>query len=1122
MKRRWSGLWWLLLLVPVVFGLSRLRINTEVLDLLPPDQPAVQGLKIYQQHFANARELIITLRAADAGNAESLAEALAARLRKETNLVAAVSWQPPWMENPAQAAEIVSYLWFNQPPAIFGELTNRLSAGRLHSGLTETREVLATSLSPMDIAVRSFDPYDLMNVPALKNFSGASAEQGQRMFASSDGALRVLYVAARPDLTTYTASSAWLQSLQKIVAETRANQGGWAGVVVRYTGRPAFVEETARGMQHDLSGSVTGTALIIAMLFWLVHRRWLPMLWLLTLLAVILIATVALGSLILGTISVISLGFAAVLLGLAVDYAVVHYQEALSHPQLSISEIRRAISPSILWAAITTISAFLVLNFGGLPGLAQLGTLVAIGVALAALVMVLVYLPPLFPARWKAGKNQPRQPWLSYLIPPRQTAFVADNQAAPSSNRPAIIVTFVLAAGACCALSFHLPPLDRSANALKPQHSEAEAALEEMTAAIDIPQDPLWVIISGQNEQEVYATLTQAEGVLRQAVSNRVIGGYLLPTVMWPRVEYQQANRAAAAALAVRGPMLRTAAVQEGFETNALFLTDGLLQTWERAGRSQDVFWPTNDMSQWLLKRFVAHSGHEWFVMGLVYPASPAVPASALAGLSSQLAGKKVLLSSWGLLGQVTLERVRNRMWLVVTPMIALVLGSLWLAFRRPTEVLLGLGVLLLSSLCLLVTMSLAGWSWNLLNLMAVPLILGTGVDYGIFMQLALRRHGGDAGAVRRSIGRALLLCGGTAIAGFGSLAWSGNAGMASLGKVCAVGIAANVLIAVALLPAWWSCLHRNQRLGVPRKPASPSIFYSATVWRLALGIVRIMPDVVLKQLCLFVAEIYYFFCFRRREVIIQNLLPVMHYDRRAAEKAAHRLFRQFAVKMKDLWRYEGGIGVNTWLTRDSDWAVYEKARQRGRGVLLITPHLGNWEIGGPLLVQRGGKLITITQAEPGRGFTEIRRQARARWGIETVVVGDEGFAFVEIIKQLQDGATVALLIDRPPSVKSVTVTLFGRPFQASLAAAELARATGCALVGVTITRANQEYEARLLAEFEYDRQALGNREERSQLTQKIMRAFEPEIQQHADQWFHFASIWPESSAEDSSIRSTL
>jgi predicted RND superfamily exporter protein len=142
---------------------------------------------------------------------------------------------------------------------------------------------------------------------------------------------------------------------------------------------------------------------------------------------------------------------------------------------------------------------------------------------------------------------------------------------------------------------------------------------------------------------------------------------------------------------------------------------------------------------------------------------------------------------------------------------VALVLLSLWFAFRRATEILLGLAVLGLGGLCLLAIMVLAGWSWNLMNLMALPLMLGTGVDYTIFIQLALRRHGGDLVAVRRSVGRALMLCGATAVAGFGSLAFSSNLGMASLGRVCAVGIGANMLISVFLLPAWWRLFRKNR-----------------------------------------------------------------------------------------------------------------------------------------------------------------------------------------------------------------------------------------------------------------------------------------------------------------------
>ena len=830
--KRW---WWALLTVAVVVGLCRLRFDVDILNLLPPDEPTVQGLKLYQKHFTNARELVVTLRAPETERAERLAGALSARLRQQTNLVASVSWQPPWMEEPGQMAELLACLWLNQAPESFGELTNRLAPDRLKSVLTQTKEMLTTSMSPMDMARRAFDPFDLLDMPGLTNLSSSSLQQGQQMFSSSGGNFRLLFVQASMDLASYRACATWLKAIHAVVDDLRAEQPKeeWEGVVIRYTGRPVFVTEIASSMQRDMCGSVVGTSVIIAILFWLTHRRWLPMLWLLTLLALILVATLALGGLILGTISVVSMGFAAVLLGLAVDYAVVHYQEALAHPQLSVPEIRRAIAPSILWAAITTMTAFLVLNLGGLPGLGQLGSLVAIGVGLAALVMVMIYLPPLFPGRRKPPPDHTPPAWWTYFIPP-QTAAATGSRAgvspAPDSDasrpgdrrhpspapapRAALALTALVLVATCVVLCFHRPGLDRTGDALRPQHGEAETALEEMTSEMGLPPEPLWVIISGHQEPDVFRRLTAAEGLLNSAVSNHVISAFLLPSAMWPRAEYQAANRLTAASLARLGPTLREAALGEGFTTNALILTEELVRTWARAGASTDVVWPTNQVSQFLFKRFVARTPDDWLVMGLIYPATNKVETASLAELSTRLSENHALLSSWELLGATTLNRVRAKLWQVVTPMVVLVLASLWFAFRRATEILLGVAVLLLSGLFLLATMAVTGWSWNLLNLMALPLMLGTGVDYSIFIQLALRRHGGNLHLVRRSIGRALLLCGGTAMAGFGSLALSSNPGMASLGKVCAVGIGANMLISVFLLPAWWAAL--DPRAGKP------------------------------------------------------------------------------------------------------------------------------------------------------------------------------------------------------------------------------------------------------------------------------------------------------------------
>src|SRR2546421_10442893 len=124
---RFSRAWlWLLLLVPMGIGVARLRFDVEILNLLPKKLAAAQGLKVYQQYFSNARELIVTVEAGTAEQTEAAARSLAQLLRGQSNLVSSATWQPPWLENPGQAAELIAYLWVNQPPQLFGQLTNRL------------------------------------------------------------------------------------------------------------------------------------------------------------------------------------------------------------------------------------------------------------------------------------------------------------------------------------------------------------------------------------------------------------------------------------------------------------------------------------------------------------------------------------------------------------------------------------------------------------------------------------------------------------------------------------------------------------------------------------------------------------------------------------------------------------------------------------------------------------------------------------------------------------------------------------------------------------------------------------------------------------------------------------
>jgi lauroyl/myristoyl acyltransferase len=270
----------------------------------------------------------------------------------------------------------------------------------------------------------------------------------------------------------------------------------------------------------------------------------------------------------------------------------------------------------------------------------------------------------------------------------------------------------------------------------------------------------------------------------------------------------------------------------------------------------------------------------------------------------------------------------------------------------------------------------------------------------------------------------------------------------------------------------------------------------------------RVLPVGTLRRIAMVLTRGYFAVNGERHSIVVNNLLPPLQNDVAAAQVCARKLFNNFAVKLADLWRYEAGKWGEGFVLQEEQWARLLAAKKNGRGLLLVTPHIGNWEFGAPMLTRKGIDLQVITQAEPQGSLTELRRESRARWGIKTLVVGQNPFAFVEVIRRLEDGATVALLVDRPPISSSVPVKLFGRKYRASIAAAELARASGCAILPVCLPLGAEGYSVKILPEIAFDRAALGNREARANLTQEMMKVFEPVIREHLDQWYHFVPVW--------------
>jgi KDO2-lipid IV(A) lauroyltransferase len=245
---------------------------------------------------------------------------------------------------------------------------------------------------------------------------------------------------------------------------------------------------------------------------------------------------------------------------------------------------------------------------------------------------------------------------------------------------------------------------------------------------------------------------------------------------------------------------------------------------------------------------------------------------------------------------------------------------------------------------------------------------------------------------------------------------------------------------------------------------------------------------------------------------ILDNLAVITQLSGASLERLALRNRAQFGCMLADYFycTSDQGRWAKRLLGEWGGWDHIEAARAGGRGVILVTGHLGHWELGGALLAQRGVPITIVTLEEPSNGLTRWRDEYRRRLGIKTVTVGQgREFAFLELIKVLERGECVAMLVDRPYFGSGSPVNFFGREVEFSSAPALLWQHTGAAVLPVFVVR-HRRSRYLSFAEPPLEMQAAPDKRTALRLnTQKIASVFESIIRRYPDQWFNYVPAFP-------------
>lgn len=104
---------------------------------------------------------------------------------------------------------------------------------------------------------------------------------------------------------------------------------------------------------------------------------------------------------------------------------------------------------------------------------------------------------------------------------------------------------------------------------------------------------------------------------------------------------------------------------------------------------------------------------------------------------------------------------------------------------------------------------------------------------------------------------------------------------------------------------------------------------------------------------------------------------------------------------------------------------AFREAAESGRGVVMLTGHLGNWEVGGASIAARGVPLDVVGKGMSNRPFQADLFATRARLGMRVIEMGE---AAKEVPRSLGAGRVVALLGDQRAHRGGVLVPFFGRP----------------------------------------------------------------------------------------------
>ncbi len=261
------------------------------------------------------------------------------------------------------------------------------------------------------------------------------------------------------------------------------------------------------------------------------------------------------------------------------------------------------------------------------------------------------------------------------------------------------------------------------------------------------------------------------------------------------------------------------------------------------------------------------------------------------------------------------------------------------------------------------------------------------------------------------------------------------------------------------------------------------------------------------RKLALLLGDVFYFFIPIREKVVIKNLktaFPEKSDDE--IKKIVRKTYRGFALTFLESFLFTK-MSKEEILSKVNvvNGEFLTEMENAGKGGILLTAHIGNWELGAiatGIIAAKGISVLTKSQRNPyvNKWFDKMRSSKGNK-------IIDVGAGTKRLIKVLLEGGVVGIVGDQRGPKENERVMVFNQPTPLYFGTASIALKTKAPVLLVLVGRRNDGNYDLVFKRFDYY-DVIGKENAGVIFNQRYMNEVEEFVKRFPEQWFWMHDIW--------------